>query len=74
MSWEDIMRRVLPPIGGVQPHITGPAGTFGAGEVEGRRRGSSIPHKGVDFNYMGGQKNRLNLRHPALCPLEAGLG
>jgi hypothetical protein len=31
MSWEDIMRRVLPPIGRVSPHITGLAGKYGAG-------------------------------------------
>ena len=55
MSWDDIMRRMLPPIGGVLPHITGPAGAFGAGEAEGRGPGSSRPHKGVDVNYVGGQ-------------------
>ena len=33
MSWEDIMRRVLPPIGGVSPHITSRYG-----EEEGGRR------------------------------------
>jgi hypothetical protein len=66
MSWEDVMRRVLPPIGGIQPHITGPAGAFGAGEPEGRRSPSSIPHGGVDFNYVGGQPNRLNKSNPAV--------
>jgi Peptidase family M23 len=66
MSWEDIMRRVLPPIGGVSPHITGPAGTYGAGLKEGRVPPSTIPHGGVDFNYFGGRTARLNLSHPAL--------
>ena len=66
MSWEDIMRRVLPPIGGVSPHITGPAGTYGAGFNEGRVPPSTIPHGGVDFNYFGGRTARLNLSHPAL--------
>src|SRR5260221_7532771 len=66
MSWEDIMRRVLPPIGGVSPHITGPAGTYGAGSKEGRVLPSTIPHRGIDFNYVGGKTARLNLSHPAL--------
>ena len=66
VSWDDIMRRVLPPINGVQPHITGPAGIFGAGEAEGRRPPSKIPHPGADFNYVGGQTSGLNQSHPAL--------
>jgi murein DD-endopeptidase MepM/ murein hydrolase activator NlpD len=65
MSWDDIMRRMLPPIGGVLPHITGPAGAFGAGEAEGRGPGSSRPHKGVDVNYVGGQ-GALNKSRPIL--------
>src|SRR5581483_6007138 len=66
MSWDDIMRCILPPIGGVQPHITSPAGMFGAGEAEGRKPPSRIPHPGADFDYIGGQTSRLNLSHPAL--------
>jgi hypothetical protein len=66
MSWEDIMRRVLPPIGGVSPHITGPAGKYGAGLKEGRVPPSTIPHGGADFNYIGGKTARLNLSQPAL--------
>ena len=66
MSWDDIMRRVLPPIDGVEPHITGPAGRFGAGKAEGRQPPSKIPHPGADFNYFGGQTGRLNQSHPAL--------
>ena len=66
MSWNDIMRRILSPIGSVQPHITGPAGMFGAGEAEGRKPPLRIPHPGADFDYIGGQTSRLNLSHPAL--------
>jgi len=66
MSLEDIMRRVLPPIGGVSPHITGAPGRYGAGLKEGRVPPSTIPHRGVDFNYVGGRTARLNLSHPAL--------
>jgi hypothetical protein len=65
MSWDDIMRRVLPPIGGVSPHITGPAGTYAAGSKEGRVPPSTIPHGGVDFNYVGGQ-SKLNKSYPTL--------
>lgn len=65
MSWDDTLRRMLPPIGGAPPHITGPAGMFGAGEAEGRGPRSSRPHKGVDANYFGGQ-NALNKSHPIL--------
>ena len=73
MSWDDIMRRVLPPISGVQPHITGRAGTFDAGEAEGRRPPSKIPHRGLDFNYFGGQTSKLNQSHPALHSPVAGI-
>ncbi len=62
MSWEDIMRRVLPPVGGVSPHITS---AFGATN---RPAGSTNPHRAVDFNYdvgPGGQRG-INLTHPAL--------
>jgi hypothetical protein len=65
VSWEDIMRRVLPPIGSVSPHVTGP-GAYGAGVEQGRQPPSTIPHGGVDFNYIGGKDARLNKSHPAL--------
>lgn len=65
MSWDDTLKRMLPPIGGVPSHITGPAGRFGAGKAAGRNPPSSIPHKGVDANYFGGQ-NALNKSHPIL--------
>jgi hypothetical protein len=65
MSWEDIMRRVLPPIGSVSPHVTGP-GAYGAGVEQGRQPPSTIPRGGVDFNYIGGKDARLNKSHPAL--------
>jgi murein DD-endopeptidase MepM/ murein hydrolase activator NlpD len=61
MSWEDIMRRVLPPTNGVPPHITS---RYGA--TTDRPLGSTNPHRGVDFNYFGGQFAKLNLSHPAL--------
>lgn len=59
MSWQDIMRRVLPPAGGALPDITS---RFGA--VEGRPLGSTNPHRGVDFNYFG--KDRINRSHPVV--------
>jgi hypothetical protein len=68
MSWRDIMQRVLPPTGRVTPAIT-QAGAFGA--IEGRKYPSSIPHGGVDFNYLGGQAG-INLTHPALRSPVAG--
>jgi hypothetical protein len=62
MSWEDIMRRVLPPIGGLSPH---PTSAYGATN---RPRGSTNPHRGVDFNYNVGPNGQrgINLQHPAL--------
>lgn len=41
MSWEDIMRRVLPPTGVASPRITS---TYGATN---RPPGSTNPHRGV---------------------------
>ena len=58
MSWKDMMRRVLPPIGGVLPDTTS---AFGATD---RPPGSSNPHGGVDFNYRGARK--LNQSIPAI--------
>jgi hypothetical protein len=62
MSWQDIMRRVLPPAGGVSPHITS---AYGATN---RPPGSTNPHRGVDFNYDVGPNGQrgINLQHPAL--------
>jgi len=60
MSWEDIMRRVLPPSRGVQPHITS---AYGATN---RPKDSTNPHRGVDFNYFGGRNAAINLSHQAL--------
>src|SRR6266700_7511986 len=60
MSWRDIMQRVLPPIEGVSPHVTSAYGETN------RPPGSSNPHRGVDFNYVGGRDARLNKSHPAL--------
>jgi murein DD-endopeptidase MepM/ murein hydrolase activator NlpD len=58
MSWEDIMRRVLPPIGGHVPHVRSRYG-----ERFNRPAGSSNPHGGIDFNYNVGQSG-INLQHP----------
>ena len=62
------MQRVLPPIGNVPPHITSRYG-----EVQDRPPGSSKPHRGVDFNYVGGRDARLNRSHPALRSPVAGI-
>jgi len=59
--WDDMMRRILQPVGGISPHVTSPYGA-----VAGRPRGSSNPHRGIDFNYVGGQSARLNTSHPEL--------
>jgi hypothetical protein len=72
MTWEDIMRRVLPPIGGVVPHVAD-AGAYGAGAEQGRKPPSSIPHRGVDFNYIGGKHARLNRSNPELRSPVAGI-
>lgn len=60
MSWEDALRRMLPPTDGFQSHTTSPYGAI-------RDRGTS-PHRGVDANYHVGpyEQQGLNLRHPAL--------
>lgn len=60
MSWEDALRRMLPPTDGFQSHTTSPYGAI-------RDRGTS-PHRGVDANYHVGPYGQqgLNLRHPAL--------
>ena len=62
MSWEDIMRRVLPPAGGISPHTTS---AYGATN---RPPGSTNPHRGDDFNYNVGPNGQrgINLQHPAL--------
>lgn len=60
MSWEKIMRRVLPPIGGVLPHITS---SYGATD---RPPNSTNPHEGIDFNYRVPGQRGINLAHPAI--------
>lgn len=60
MSWQDIMRRVLPPIGGVLPHVTS---SYAATD---RPPGSTNPHEGIDFNYKVPGQRGINLAHPAL--------
>lgn len=60
MPWEDALRRMLPAMGGFEPHT---ASSYGAI----RKRGSS-PHRGVDANYNIGPNGQqgINLTHPAL--------
>lgn len=54
MSWREIMERVLPPVEEVKPHVTS---TFLSTN---RPKRSSSPHRGTDFNYVGGRDARLN--------------
>ena len=60
MSWDDVMRRMLPPIGGLSPHITSAYGV--------RRKWGTSPHGGIDSNYNVGPNGQagINLKHPAL--------
>lgn len=60
MSWENLLRRVLRPIGPLQPHNTSEYGAI-------RKRGTS-PHTGIDANYNVGPNGQtgINLQHPAL--------
>lgn len=60
MSFHDIMRRVLPQIENVSPHVTS---EFLSTD---RPKGTSNPHMGIDFNYFGGQKAPINLSHPTV--------
>lgn len=48
------MERLLPPIEGVKPHVTSPF------LATNRPEGSSNPHRGTDFNYLGGRDAPLN--------------
>lgn len=57
-SFDEVMRVMLPPQNGVNPHITS---DFGPRSIA---NGSSN-HRGVDFNYVGGQQG-VNLRHPTV--------
>lgn len=57
-SFDNVMRVMLPPQNGVNPHITS---DFGPRSIA---NGSSN-HRGVDFNYVGGQQG-VNLRHPTV--------
>lgn len=61
MSFEDVIRNMLPPRNGVEPHVTGHFGEHRA----------SGPHGGSDFNYEGGQTG-LNLQHPTVYAPIAG--
>ncbi len=55
MSFNQAMNVMLPSVSGKSPHITGPYGEM---------RGNG-PHKGVDFNYIGGQSG-INLEYPVI--------
>src|SRR3569832_740691 len=66
MRWEEIMRRVLPPVGGLPPHITSEFGSTN------RPVGSTNPHKGVDFNFPVGQTG-INKSFPTLHSPVAGV-
>lgn len=66
MTWEEIMRRVLPPVGGLSPHITSEFGSTN------RPMGSTNPHKGVDFNYPVGRSG-INLTNPVVHSPVAGV-
>ncbi|MGO1069333.1 peptidoglycan-binding protein [Lysobacter sp. CA199] len=57
-SFNDVMRVVLPPQNGVNPHMTS---DFGPRTLNGK----ADDHGGVDFNYVGGQSG-INLRHPTV--------
>ncbi|MGY2291435.1 peptidoglycan DD-metalloendopeptidase family protein [Pseudomonas sp. SDO528_S397] len=61
MSFSEVMLRVLPPVNGKQPHITGHYG-------EQRASGA---HGGTDFNYIGGQSG-INLQYPTVYAPIAG--
>ncbi|MGN2468375.1 peptidoglycan DD-metalloendopeptidase family protein [Pseudomonas fragariae (ex Marin et al. 2024)] len=61
MSFAEVMLRVLPPLNGVQPHITGHYG----------EQRASGPHGGTDFNYVGGQSG-INLQYPKVYAPIAG--
>lgn len=69
MTWEEIMRRVLPPVDGLSPQITS---EFGATN---RPKGSTNPHRAVDFNYYVGPNGQqgINLTHPAVHSPVAGV-
>ena len=56
MQLEKTLNQILPPIAGVFVHVTG---EFGEPRPNGKI------HKGIDFNYIGGQTG-INLTHPKI--------
>jgi len=66
MSWNEVMQRVLPPMKDEKTKITYPPHPTSLFGSTNRPKGSTNPHKGVDFNYVGGQEARVNTNHPAL--------
>src|SRR5262245_43196397 len=59
-GWERTLRIMLPPINGVNAHITKPVGGYHAF----RNGKGSSPHVGVDVNYIGGQQSQINKDKP----------
>jgi putative chitinase len=62
MKLEEKLNLILPPINGIYSHITGEFGEL---------RPNGKTHKGIDFNYIGGQSG-LNLIHPKVYSPVAG--
>jgi putative chitinase len=62
MSYEDVIKTMLPQQGRQSPHVTG---HFGEQRANGR-------HGGSDFNYEGGQAG-INLIHPVIHSPVAGV-
>jgi hypothetical protein len=66
MSRNDVMQRVLPTMKDEKTKSTYPPHTTSAFGSTNRPKGSTNPHTGVDFNYVGCQEARVNTSHPAL--------
>jgi Peptidase family M23 len=67
MSWQEIMRRILSPVGDASPEVRSPYGDTN------RPRGSTNPHRGVDFTYRGSGFAKLNQSNPAIRLPVAGI-
>ncbi len=60
MAFKDIINTILPPINGVSAYEKSPFLSTT------RPRGSSTPHGGYDFNYVGRQSSPLNRNDPVV--------
>jgi peptidase M23-like protein len=69
MSWDDIMRRVLPPTGGFAPHVTSRYSDTN------RPPHSTNPHRAVDLNHDVGPNGQrgINLTHPVVRSPASGI-